>query len=38
MPHIARRSAPPLGREPDEKLTLTQVCAELKIERSTFYD
>jgi predicted DNA-binding transcriptional regulator AlpA len=23
---------------PDEKLTLAEVCAELRIERSTFYD
>jgi predicted DNA-binding transcriptional regulator AlpA len=29
---IARR------RDPDEKLTLAEVCAELRIERSTFYD
>jgi predicted DNA-binding transcriptional regulator AlpA len=25
-------------RDPDEKLTLAEVCAELRIERSTFYD
>jgi predicted DNA-binding transcriptional regulator AlpA len=26
------------GRNPDEKLTLAELCAELKIQRSTFYD
>ena len=25
-------------RDPDEKLTLAEVCKELRIERSTFYD
>jgi predicted DNA-binding transcriptional regulator AlpA len=25
-------------RDPDAKLTLAEVCAELRIERSTFYD
>jgi predicted DNA-binding transcriptional regulator AlpA len=25
-------------KDPDEKLTLREVCAELKISRSTFYD
>jgi excisionase family DNA binding protein len=25
-------------RDPDEKLTITEVCTELKITRSTFYD
>jgi predicted DNA-binding transcriptional regulator AlpA len=25
-------------RDPDEKLKLAEVCAELRIERSTFYD
>jgi predicted DNA-binding transcriptional regulator AlpA len=36
-----RRAAVPAasgGKDPDEKLTLAQVCAELKITRSTFYD
>jgi excisionase family DNA binding protein len=37
---MARRPATdPLPRGgPDEKLTLAEVCAELRIERSTFYD
>jgi predicted DNA-binding transcriptional regulator AlpA len=26
------------GMSPDEKLTLAELCAELKIQRSTFYD
>ena len=26
------------GTSPDEKLTLAELCAELKIQRSTFYD
>lgn len=26
------------SRSPDEKLTLAELCAELKIQRSTFYD
>jgi len=26
------------SRNPDEKLTLAELCAELKIQRSTFYD
>jgi excisionase family DNA binding protein len=28
----------PAPRGPDEKLTIAEVCAELKISRSTFYD
>ena len=28
----------PAPRRPDEKLTIAEVCAELKISRSTFYD
>ena len=29
---------PAMRRDPDEKLTLAEVCTELRIERSTFYD
>ena len=29
---------PAARRDPDEKLTLAEVCMELRIERSTFYD
>ncbi len=32
------RPAPSQARGPDEKLTIAEVCAELKISRSTFYD
>jgi predicted DNA-binding transcriptional regulator AlpA len=32
------RSAPSQARGADEKLTIAEVCAELKISRSTFYD
>ena len=28
----------PAPRGPDEKLTIAEVCAELKVSRSTFYD
>lgn len=38
MPRTVKSSTPSLGRDLDEKLTLAQVCAELKIERSTFYE
>ena len=31
-------SIPAPRRDPDEKLTITEVCTELKITRSTFYD
>ena len=31
-------AAPPTRGGPNEKLTLAEVCAELRIERSTFYD
>ena len=31
-------SVPAPRRDPDEKLTLAEVCKELRIERSTFYD
>ena len=36
---MARKpQAPPaMRRDPDEKLTLAEVCKELRIERSTFY-
>jgi excisionase family DNA binding protein len=27
-----------LGLDPNEKLTVTELCAELKVSRSTFYD
>jgi predicted DNA-binding transcriptional regulator AlpA len=32
------RRDPKENRDPDEKLTLAEVCKELKIGRSTFYD
>lgn len=38
---MARKRAsvlPTSGKDPDEYLTLREVCAELKISRSTFYD
>jgi len=38
---MARRpqaAVPRPRRDPDEKLTLAEVCAELRIERSTFYE
>jgi predicted DNA-binding transcriptional regulator AlpA len=38
---MARKRAsvvPISGKDPDEYLTLREVCAELKISRSTFYD
>ena len=38
---MARKSQAPVPaarRDPDEKLTLAEVCNELRIERSTFYD
>jgi excisionase family DNA binding protein len=34
MTHLPRHVA----QEPDEKLTVAEVCKELKISRSTFYD
>jgi predicted DNA-binding transcriptional regulator AlpA len=33
-----RGTAPASGHRRDEKLTVDDVCAELKISRSTFYD
>src|SRR5262249_55431129 len=33
-----RTAVPSARRDPNEKLTLAEVCAELRIERSTFYD
>ena len=38
MARKARAAVPRPRRDPDEKLTLAEVCAELRIERSTFYD
>ncbi|HET9894636.1 MAG TPA: helix-turn-helix domain-containing protein [Streptosporangiaceae bacterium] len=38
MAHRPRTVAPPTHGGPNEKLTLAEVCAELRIERSTFYD
>ncbi len=38
MARSARPAAIALGMRPDEKLTLAELCAELKIQRSTFYD
>lgn len=38
MARRTRTSASPLREVPDEKLTTAQVCAELKIGRSTLYD
>jgi predicted DNA-binding transcriptional regulator AlpA len=38
MARTRSRAVPPSRRGSDEKLTLAEVCAELKIERSTFYD
>ena len=38
MAHRSTRPFPQPRRAPDEKLTLAEVCAELRIERSTFYD
>ena len=34
MTHLAR----PASRGPNEKLTIAEVCNELKVSRSTFYD
>ncbi len=36
--HSGRPARAFAGRGPDEKLTIAEVCAELKISRSTFYD
>lgn len=36
--HAGRGTAAVSGHSPDEKLTVDDVCAELKISRSTFYD
>jgi predicted DNA-binding transcriptional regulator AlpA len=38
MARSARPAVVAPGRSPDEKLTLAELCAELKIQRSTFYD
>ena len=38
MTRNARGAIPSRRRDPDEKLTLAEVYAQLKIERSTFYD
>jgi predicted DNA-binding transcriptional regulator AlpA len=38
MARSARSAVFAPGRSPDEKLTLAELCAELKIQRSTFYD
>ncbi len=38
MARSVRRAVIASGRRPDEKLTLAELCAELKIQRSTFYD
>jgi predicted DNA-binding transcriptional regulator AlpA len=38
MARKPQTSVPAMRRDPDEKLTLAEVCQELRIERSTFYD
>ena len=38
MARTVKTDVPSPRRDPDEKLTLAEVCAELRIERSTFYD
>jgi predicted DNA-binding transcriptional regulator AlpA len=38
MARTVKADIPSPRRDPDEKLTLAEVCAELRIERSTFYD
>jgi predicted DNA-binding transcriptional regulator AlpA len=38
MARRARAAVLAPSRNPDEKLTLAELCAELKIQRSTFYD
>ncbi len=38
MARKARAAVLAPRRDPDEKLTLAELCAELKIQRSTFYD
>jgi excisionase family DNA binding protein len=38
MAHRPTTAAPLPRGGPNEKLTLAEVCAELRIERSTFYD
>lgn len=38
MARKAQASVPPPRRDPDENLTTTQVCRELKIARSTLYE
>ena len=35
---MARRPAPDIAWGPDEKLTVSQLCAELQVSRSTFYE
>jgi len=38
MARSAQAAVVAASRNPDEKLTLAELCAELKIQRSTFYD
>jgi predicted DNA-binding transcriptional regulator AlpA len=38
MARRARAAVLAPSQNPDEKLTLAELCAELKIQRSTFYD
>ncbi len=38
MPHKVSVVAPPRVSDPYEKLTVRELCTELKISRSTFYD
>jgi len=38
MPRSARVTAAPGRRDPDEQLTVEQVCAELKVARSTLHE
>jgi predicted DNA-binding transcriptional regulator AlpA len=38
MANKSTTAAPPTRGGPNEKLTLAEVCAELRVERSTFYD
>lgn len=38
MARQSQPSVPSQRRDPDENLTVAQVCAELKIARSTLYD
>lgn len=38
MARTSRAAVPQPRRDPDQKLTLAEVCEELQIERSTFYE